>query len=153
MYRSPFSCGARKWLTIRLTPLSIVEIHRRRSRSKPKNEVSDVSLDVLQLVRLAFYSKARWLRYESWTTTIDVPVVVDEVMKARFSYSPTKVVRMFIPAPLKSHRHVERTTRDPTHAGRNNSSMRFRWGHADTTFMWMRGEEFNQTGSRAGIAH
>jgi hypothetical protein len=123
------------------------------SRSKPNSEVSDVPPDVSKLVWLRFYATARRLNHETGAATIDIPVVVDEVMKTGFSHCPAQTVPEFIATSLKRHNQVKRTAGYLTLADRNYPSLSFRLGRSHCAFVGVSREKLDQARRRRRIAH
>ena len=108
---------------------------------------------MFQFVWLAPYAHARRFRHETWAASIDVPVIVHEVMKAGFRYSPAEIVAVFVQASLKATARLNGRPVAwliPVAMTRACSSD---WGTPTPPFMRMRREEINQTGRRGGIAH
>jgi hypothetical protein len=75
---------------------------------KPECQISDVPLDVSQLLRIALDAVSGHFFDKIRATAIGIPVVVHKMMKTGFGDRPSDVVPMFILGSVESHREIKR---------------------------------------------
>ena len=124
-----------------------------QSACEPSRQVTHVGLHIIEPLRLAFDLLARRFRKKTRTTHRCIPVVIDEVMKTRFSYRTSQRVSMTVCRRLESYHQVERAVCRLTHTRCHHASRGFIFRHTYCAFVRMGRKIFDHARLVFRIAH
>ena len=118
---------------------------------EPRREIAHVYLDVVESTGLALYAITYRFCDKARRTSVRVPVVVCEVMEARFGDPSTEKVSANIPRPIEGNREVEYTSCRLARSRGDDTRVGLSVWNAHSALVRMSGKILDHAG-RSGIA-
>src|SRR5580765_4985676 len=122
-----------------------------RCRREPPREVAHISFDVVEPRGMFPNRIAGRLGHKARTAFLDIPVVIGEMVKARFGHCSSKHVAVLVSSAFEGDRKVEWPACRQALTCRNDARTTLAARDADSTFMRMGREALDHAGRGARI--